>query len=277
MTLVVPPFSSGLVLTVPRPFHVPVRSERTMTMTMFFTRAAIFCTVFVSFLHAADAQEKKDFPALPPDAGAAEKEFMGLPLVFEEGFESGKAEHWEPTDPKAWKVVKQGGNHVYSQFQASKYKTPVRSPFNRSVRKDVFVGDFVFDVHFQSTTRNYGHRDLCLFFGYQDPSHFYYVHFGKKADDHANQIFIVNEKPRTKISIKSTDGTDWDDEWHEARIVRNVKSGKIEVYFDNMNKPVMTAKDSTFTWGQVGVGSFDDTGRFDRVRLWGSVVKPDRK
>jgi hypothetical protein len=31
----------------------------------------------------------------------------------------------------------------------------------------------------------------------------------------------------------------------------------------------MTAIDKTFTKGQVGVGSFDDTGNFDQVLVYG--------
>ena len=60
----------------------------------------------------------------------------------------------------------------------------------------------------------------CIVFGYQDPAHFYYVHLGKKADDHANQIFIVNGADRKKISLTSTSGTNWDDKWHTVRVVR---------------------------------------------------------
>ena len=82
---------------------------------------------------------------------------------------------------------------------------------------------------------------MCLFFGYQDPAHFYYVHLGKKTDDHANQIFIVNGADRKKISTKTTDGTNWNDDWHSVKIVRKVADGSIEVYFDDMKTPVMTA------------------------------------
>ena len=34
----------------------------------------------------------------------------------------------------------------------------------------------------------------------------------------------------------------------------------------------MTAVDKTFTWGQVGIGSFDDTGNFDDVLVYGTQV-----
>ena len=31
----------------------------------------------------------------------------------------------------------------------------------------------------------------------------------------------------------------------------------------------MTAVNDRFDWGEVGVGSFDDTGQFDDIKLWG--------
>lgn len=196
-----------------------------------------------------------------------------LPLVLIEDFEDGWKK-WEPTDASAWKTKLEGENEIYSLIKKkSDYEPPVRSPYNRSLLKNIVVSDFVMDVDFKSTIPDYDHRSLCLFFGYQDPSHFYYVHFGKKTDDHANQIFIVNEQPRTKISTKTTPGTPWDDEWHHARIIRDAKTGKIDVYFDDMKTPIMTATDKTFTSGQIGIGSFDDTGDFDNLKLWGNVVE----
>lgn len=197
----------------------------------------------------------------------------GLPRVFFDDFEEGKLDRWSPSDPKAWKADVIGGRKVANQFEQSKVETPVRSPFNRSVIKDLIVSDCVLDVQVRSTTRDYGHRDMCLFFGYQDPAHLYYVHLGKEADDHANQIFIVNNEPRKKISTKTTKGTPWDDEWHHVRVVRDTKSGAIDVFWDDMEKPVMQAVDKTFTWGQVGIGTFDDTGLFDDVAVFGVKVK----
>lgn len=210
------------------------------------------------------------------EKGVVEKrpatEFNGLPLLVFDDFESGKTDRWEQSDPKAWKLTEKDGTKVYSQFQPSKVENPVRSPFNRALIKELYVSDCVLDVKLQSTVKDYGHRDMCLFFGFQDPSHLYYVHLGKQADDHANQIFIVNNEPRKKISLQSTPGTNWTDNWHHARVIRKVESGTIEVFFDDMEKPVMKAVDKTFTWGQVGIGTFDDTGNFDDVLVYGKKV-----
>jgi hypothetical protein len=139
---------------------------------------------------------------------------------------------------------------------------------NRNLIRDLKVSSFVMDIRFQSTIPTYDHQSLCLFFGYQDDSHLYYVHFGKKADDHANQIFIVNNEARKKISTKTTAGTPWTDGWHRARIVRNADSGEITVYFDDLKTPAMTATDKTFGEGRVGFGSFDDIGNFDDIRIY---------
>lgn len=196
--------------------------------------------------------------------------------VFEEDFEHG-ADRWQPTDANAWKLVDGPRGKAYSLFQQSKYKPPYRSPFNFSLVKDVVVGDFDFRTRVLSTKPDYNHRSMVLVFGYQDPSHFYYVHFGKKTDDHANQIFIVSAAPRVKISTKTSAGTPWDDQWHDLRVTRNIADGSIKIYWDDMNTPVMEATDKTFTWGQVGVGSFDDTGDYDDVKLFGTKVEREGK
>ena len=208
-------------------------------------------------------------------AEAPPAERLGYKLLFSDRFDADTTGSYEFSDPQAWKWLPLEGRGVLSQFQASKVQTPVRSPFNRALVRNLTVGDFVLDVKLQSTIKDYDHRDLCLFFGFQDPAHLYYVHLGKKADDHANQIFIVNGEPRKKISLQSTAGTAWTDGWHHARVVRKVGAGTIEVFFDNMETPVMRAEDKTFVWGQVGVGSFDDTGNFDELAVFGErVVKP---
>lgn len=48
----------------------------------------------------------------------------------------------------------------------------------------------------------------------------------------------------------------------------------MEVYCDDMDKPVLTANDKTFTWGRVGVGTFDDHGNFACIMLRGNQIDP---
>ena len=197
-------------------------------------------------------------------------------VLLHDDFEQGDPTGWTFTDPAAWRIrsIEPSKNHVLEQFQASKYEPSVRSPFNIALARDIDVTDFVLDVKVRSTTRDYGHRDLCLFFGHQDASHFYYVHLGKQADEHANSIFIVNGKPRVSIAESRSAGTPWTDDWHRVRVVRHVKDGLIQVFFDDMTHPAMVAHDQTFSHGKIGIGSFDDTGMFDDVELRGNAHNP---
>src|SRR5688572_11408386 len=147
-----------------------------------------------------------------------------LPVLVTEDFEKG-SDPWEFSDPKAWKVAETDKGKSLSLFQKTTPKTPHRSPFGMALLKDVVVGDFVLEAEVKSTVKDYGHRDLCLFFGYQDAAHFYYSHLGKKTDKHANQIFIVNGADRMMISTKTTEGTNWTDDWHKVKVVRKVADG----------------------------------------------------
>jgi len=195
------------------------------------------------------------------------------PVVYKTDFEEG-AERWTPTEKDTWKIKSTDGGKVYSQYKkAGTYKPPHRSPHHISLVNDLQLTSFQIDVDVQSTHPDYGHRDACLFFGYQNPAHFYYVHLGQKTDDHANQIFIVNGAARTKISTKTTKGTPWDNEWHHVRIRRDAQSGTIRIFFDDMETPVMEAEDKHFTWGQIGLGSFDDTADWDNLVVRGVMAK----
>jgi hypothetical protein len=198
------------------------------------------------------------------------------PVLLTEDFEGGAA-RWEPTDPDAWKIVETPSGKIYSQFRKSAYEPPHRSPLNIALLKDVVVGDFVLEARVRSTARDYNHRDVCVIFGHQDPARFYYTHLGKKTDDHANQIFIVNGAPRRKISSRTTEGTPWTDGWHRIRVTRRVSDGRIEVFFDDFSRPAQTAQDRTFVWGRVGLGTFDDTADWDDVVLRGVRVETPPK
>lgn len=199
------------------------------------------------------------------------------PIQIEEDFESG-ASRWSPTDEKKWKITKietdDGGvNHVYHLLGKSDYTPPHRSPHSISLLRGVIVGDFELTARVKTLQTSRAHRDMCLFFGYQNPGQFYYVHLGERTDDHANQIFVVDDAARVKISDKTNPGTPWkDDTWHTVKVVRRIADGTIEIYFDDMDTPHMVAKDKRFQWGQIGLGSFDDLGMWDDVRLQGQLA-----
>jgi hypothetical protein len=190
-----------------------------------------------------------------------------MPLVFQEDFEKGR-DRWETTDDASWDLESKDGNHTFSQNKRiSSYTPKVRSPHNIALVKDLKAGSVTITFRVRSTKDTGNHRDCCVFFGYQDPEHFYYVHLGAKPDPASGQIMIVNNEPRRPLTENKTP-IPWTDQWHKVKLVRDVDRGSIEIFFDDMDRPVMTAKDSTFGKGRIGIGSFDDMNEFDDIRIY---------
>ncbi|MCL3780327.1 hypothetical protein EMN47_07960 [Prolixibacteraceae bacterium JC049] len=189
----------------------------------------------------------------------------GYSLVYQQNFDQQEAiNDFEFSNPEKWKW----NDGLLECMGRGDYKPPFRSPFIVSRIKDIEVSDFVFEADLKQTGREYGHRDMCIFFNYKDNKHFYYCHIATKPDNHAHNIFIVNEAARVKIAEHVSSGVNWGNNWHRMRLERNTKTGDIALYFDDMETPIMKANDKTFTTGQVGIGSFDDQGAIDNIRLF---------
>lgn len=174
------------------------------------------------------------------------------------------------SDPSAWRLGQDKDVPFLELFKASRYQPPFRSPLNLALVAHQRFSDFVLECDCQQTSREYAHRDLVFIFGYQGPDQFYYAHVAAKTDDHANGIFVVDRAPRRKLSGRTNQGNDWGrDVWRRIRLERRVNTGEIKLFFDDWTSAVMTAEDTTFATGWVGLGSFDDTGRFARLRIHG--------
>jgi polyhydroxybutyrate depolymerase len=241
-------------------------------------------TPFVSFIHSGGHQFPEEAAPLivrffqenrgaevrnekkPPQVG-------DLPLVYSCDFAE-KMKGWDFTDQAAWRVAETPEGNALDQFQPSEYAPKVRSPVNIALVEGLDLSEFVMEVWAKSTTRDYDHRDVCFFFGHQDPTHFYYSHVAKAGDEHAHSIFLVNGEPRVSIAKERTKGVEWGENWHKIVLVRRPETGAIEVYFDDLSHPVESAADQTFTHGRIGVGTFDDTAQFRDIRIWGRRATP---
>ena len=205
-------------------------------------------------------------PTLAPIS--ADETKNDLPLVFSEDFEKGVA-RWELTDPKGWTHREVEKNHVFGiNSRTNNYKPKVRSPYHIALIKDIRLSDFVLTFRVRSTKDTGNHRDCCVFFNHQDPTHFYYAHLGAKPDPHSGQIMIVDGAPR-KALTENKAMVPWNNDWHQVKVQRDSRKGMIEIFFDDMEKPIMTTTDKTFGKGRIGIGSFDDMNDFDDIKLWG--------
>ncbi len=224
------------------------------------------------------------FGCLLAAAGMLAAEPLGPPLpagyrlLYQQDFTDASArKDFVFSDPTAWRVTQTAGRAGLELVQPSKYTPRVRSPFNLALIAGKRLGDFVLEADLLQTGREYGHRDMCLFFGAKDPANFYYVHLASAADEHAHNVFLVNDEPRVKIAKQTTAGVNWGDGvWHKVRLERTLADGAIRVFFDDLSQPIMVANDRHFDFGLIGFGSFDDTGKVTGIRIWGPGLAPEQ-
>jgi hypothetical protein len=194
------------------------------------------------------------------------------PLVIED-FEDREAQGWMPNMPENWSIVPESGSMRY-QLREPGTQGEVRAPTSWAVLRDYDLTDFVFTGRLKcNASIENPHRDMVIIFGYQDPTHFYYVHFSASSDENHNIIGLVNGTDRVKINLEPPGESIarlTDKEFHAFKITFTAETGDIKAYLDDMKMPILTAKDTTFSRGRVGLGSFDDTGSFDDIKLWGN-------
>ncbi|MGV3533936.1 MAG: hypothetical protein ACO1QR_16320 [Chthoniobacteraceae bacterium] len=195
-------------------------------------------------------------------------------LLYSQDFaKPGAIQDFVMTDPSAWKVSP-GDRPALELTKQSKYKPPFRSPVNIALIAGKSFGDCIIEVECLQTGREYGHRDMCIFYGFQSPSKFYYTHIASAADPHAHNCFLVNDAARVALAKETTKGVEWGlNVWQKVRIERKVSDGTVRVFFNDMEKPIMVAQDKTHGAGQIGFGSFDDTGKVANIRIWGTEMK----
>ena len=185
-------------------------------------------------------------------------------IQFTDNFSSGTLGHWQFPYPQDWVIGTEGPLHFLHMLR-NREPLELRRPVQFALLKGASVGSFTF----QAQVRRQGHSVLMVF-NYVDTLHFYYTHLsadpGAKVDVH-NGIFLVDGGPRHRIAGMEAAPVLPDQAWHKIRIQRDIHSGSIEVFVDAEPSPRFSVTDRTMTCGQVGLGSFDETGDFTDVRL----------
>jgi hypothetical protein len=185
-------------------------------------------------------------------------------------FESGTAEGFKPHDQSSWEVINEGGNRVYCLKTPGGQTSTIRKPGAYSILEEPSFSSFTLTARVKCLRDpSVKGRDVLIFFGYQDDTHYYYAHLSNTNDLVHNRILIVNGADRAPIGPSVTIPKLMGEGYYSLRLRRHLESGLIEVYLGDSDWPVMTAVDKTFGSGKIGFGSFDDTACFDDIRVVG--------
>lgn len=185
-------------------------------------------------------------------------------IQFYEDFSSGKLDPWEFQHPEDWEILSEGPQHFLHMKRSREPGVP-RRPVQFALLRKARVGSFDLETEVRRES-----EAMMIVFNYVDDLHFYYAHLAEHPGTDKvmhNGIFIVNGEPRKRIPPIPDRAALPDKAWHSVRLHRDVTSGLIEVYVDGDRTPYFSTHDSTFTCGQIGLGSFDETGDFTNVKL----------
>ena len=180
---------------------------------------------------------------------------------------------WAPLDIGVWAVRDEDGRRVLHLVEAGPQRPPVRRPGSYTLA----AGPTWTDVTISARVRSLAPasrvgRDVVLLFGFRDDTHFYYAHLSNDANATThNVIMIVDGTERRVIQHEPRPDPRLSDGWHDVRVSHR-GNGEIKVWMDDMDTPLMTASDTTYPAGRVGVGSFDDTALFDDIVVEGRPV-----
>lgn len=200
-------------------------------------------------------------------------------IQFRDDFEAGSLETWDFPFAEDWVIGGEPGNHFLHMLRRREPGVP-RRPLQFARLRKMNVGSFTLETRVRRESTS-----LIVVFNYVDTLHFYYAHLsadrGTQQPVH-NGLFIVNGEPRKRIAGTEADPALPDKDWHRVRIERSAPSGSVEVFMDDDKQLRFSVVDRTFNCGQVGIGSFDETGDFDDVKLTsddagctpGAVIRP---
>lgn len=182
-------------------------------------------------------------------------------------FQQGDLGKWILPAAADWEIAAEGPNRFLRLRKAGTIGEP-RRPLQYALHRDLCLGDFTLRVK----VRRAG-NSMMIAFGYQDTLHFYYAHLSADSGDHGvhNGLFKVDGGERFRIAGHGSRPMLPTSGWHEVKIVRDAAGGKIEVFASGETEPRFRHTDTSFRWGRIGLGSFNETGDFDDLRVEGET------
>ena len=188
-------------------------------------------------------------------------------LSFQCNFSPKEMSEWIFPHAEDWASKTEDGQTYLHMLRPGDPGVP-RRPLQFARLKNVNVGSFDLSVK----VRREG-SSMIIVFNYVDTLHFYYTHVSKDRGTFQpvhNGIFLVDGGPRRRIAGTEAQPALPDTKWHTIRVVRNAKTGLIQVYSDVQKAPLFSVVDHHFTCGQIGLGSFDETGDFTDLKIHSS-------
>jgi hypothetical protein len=175
---------------------------------------------------------------------------------------------WSVPNAADWKIENERDTPVLRLLVGREPLPGPRRPFQFAIASTPAFQTVQVEADLRPTKRS-----LMIVFAYHDPAHFDYAHLStdtaQKQPVH-NGVFHVYGGERVRISGDIGPAAfPAANQWYRVTLNYDGKSGEINVMVDGHAVPALHAFDVSLGAGQVGIGSFDETGDFRNVRIAG--------
>lgn len=166
-----------------------------------------------------------------------------------------------------WTVTKDDGVETLNLITPRPKPDSPRKPFQYALAETAPLGRFTLECEARKQAPR---GSLILVYAWRDPSHFNYVHL---SDDTAteqpvhNGVFHVYGGDRVRISSDRGPCSLPTTGWHQIRMTYDAATGLVETWHDGAANPSLRAVDLSLGAGQIGIGSFFNTGSFRNLKL----------
>ena len=116
-----------------------------------------------------------------------------------------------------------------------------------------------------------GTPDIVIPFAYQNPNEWYYIHISEKSDSVHNVIMKIKGTERYTIHTQRNRAPLKTKNYYEAEIYLDTEAGRIEVYVNGEEEPILVGEDNEMKPGLVGIGSFDTYAYFKYLEIEGKT------
>ncbi|MBN2166377.1 MAG: hypothetical protein JW717_08890 [Marinilabiliaceae bacterium] len=188
-------------------------------------------------------------------------------IAVSESFNEKSISKFSFTHPSNWMITKNGkSGKDLKCFLGINNKINAFFPYETALLNENF-GNFIMTFDYMQNNKSFTVRDICVLFGYQDSTHYYYAQAAADNNKYCHNIFKVNNDRPVQIGNNFNKGVVWNyQKWHNITIIRNIENPKVELYIDG--ELILESSEPNGKEGKIGFGTYGSSFKIDNLKIW---------
>ena len=189
-------------------------------------------------------------------------------VALSDGFNEKSLNDYQFTDQSHWLITKNGesGKDLKCVFDFNDVPNEY-FPSEVAFLTNRLYGDFIMEFDYLQKNREFTIRDICVLFGYQDSTHYYFAQAASKDGKYNHNIFKVENDRPVKIGESKNRGVIWNyQKWSHIVVVRKIEVPLLELYIDG--ELILSSSSDNGSEGKLGFGTYGSGFKIDNLKVW---------